>query len=373
MTEYNEQRVKEALAVGGTNQAMADMLGVNERTMRRWKAKLALSGYSPEHDMTRQCPDGFKVKGVSSLYNKDGELSAQWIKTSADHERRHQMMLEAVEALKEEIPRVTIPVASTAGNESLLNVYTITDHHLGLLSWGEETGEDYDTDIAEELLVSWFARAIAQSPPADGCVFAQIGDYLHWDGMDAVTPASKHLLDADTRFSRLVRVAIRVTAKIIEMLATKYKSVKILMCEGNHDPASSVWLRELFSFRYADSPSIYVETRPDPYYCHEHGKTSIFWHHGHKHKMIGLDAVFVAKFRDVFGRTSQSYAHTGHLHHRDVKETNLMIVEQHRTLAAADAYASRGGWMSGRSSTVITYHKTFGEVGRITISPEMLH
>jgi len=49
-----------------------------------------------------------------------------------------------------------------------------------------------------------------------------------------------------------------------------------------------------------------------------------------------------------------------------------MIVEQHRTLAANDAYASRGGWLSGRSASVITYSKKFGEVSRLTISPEML-
>ena len=45
-----------------------------------------------------------------------------------------------------------------------------------------------------------------------------------------------------------------------------------------------------------------------------------------------------------------------------------MIVEQHRTLATKDAYASRGGWSSGRDSKVITYHKQFGEVDRRTIN-----
>ncbi|HAT4910165.1 TPA: hypothetical protein I9675_004527 [Salmonella enterica subsp. enterica serovar Typhimurium] len=41
-------------------------------------------------------------------------------------------------------------------------------------------------------------------------------------------------------------------------------------------------------------------------------------------------------------------------------------------LAAKDAYASRGGWMSWRSANVITYSSEYGEVGRLTISPEML-
>lgn len=373
MTEYNEQRVKEALSTGANNAIMAEMLGVSERTMRRWKAKLAVVGFAPEADMTRQCPDGFKVKGVSSLYNKDGVLSAQWVKTSADSERRYEMMLEAVEALKEEIPRVTLMKAPSPGADNLLNVYTITDYHFGMLAWKPETGDDWDTDIAEDTLLAWFERSISIAPDADSCVLAQIGDFMHFDGLESITPSSGHNLDADTRFSRLVRVAIRTLARVIDMLLAKYKNVYALMAEGNHDLASSVWLRELFAARYENEPRVTVETRPDPYYCYEHGLTSLFWHHGHKHRMSGLDAVFVAKFRDVFGRTKHSYAHTGHLHHRDLKETNLMIVEQHRTLAGADAYASRGGWMSGRSSTVITYHREHGEVGRITVSPEMLH
>jgi len=50
----------------------------------------------------------------------------------------------------------------------------------------------------------------------------------------------------------------------------------------------------------------------------------------------------------------------------------MMMVEQHRTLAAQDAYAARGGWLADRDAKVITYHKDYGEVGRISITPQML-
>jgi hypothetical protein len=156
------------------------------------------------------------------------------------------------------------------------------------------------------------------------------------------------------------------------MLLQKHQHVHFLMAEGNHDLASSAWLRELFAALYIDEPRVTVETRPDPYYCIEHGKTALFFHHGHKKRFDSLETVFVAKFREVYGRTKYAYAHTGHLHHNVVKETNTMTLEQHRTLAAPDSHASRGGWMSGRDAKVVTYHKDFGEVGRISISPEMI-
>ncbi|CAB3741156.1 hypothetical protein LMG22037_06465 [Paraburkholderia phenoliruptrix] len=48
-----------------------------------------------------------------------------------------------------------------------------------------------------------------------------------------------------------------------------------------------------------------------------------------------------------------------------------MTVIQHPTLAARDAYAARGGWLSERSATAITYHSQFGQVARNTVVPEM--
>jgi hypothetical protein len=48
-----------------------------------------------------------------------------------------------------------------------------------------------------------------------------------------------------------------------------------------------------------------------------------------------------------------------------------MTVIQHPTLAARDAYAARGGWLSERSATAITYHDKFGQVARNTVVPEM--
>lgn len=201
------------------------------------------------------------------------------------------------------------------------------------------------------------------------------GEPLHWsrgksaDHHDALT---RHLLDADTRFQKLVRVAIRAIRRIIGLLLDKHPRVMVVMAEGNHDPASSIWLREWLAAIYENEPRVEVDRSPDPYYCIEWGKTALFYHHGHKRRPGDIDTVFAAKFREVFGRTKHAYAHMGHMHHVDVKETNLMIVEQHRTLAAPDAYASRGGWMSGRDAQVITYHREHGEVGRLRVSPQML-
>jgi len=339
--------------------------------LKRVKRKAAVQGYAPDNDMRVVVPDPFVVRGTSTLY-KDGVAKIQWVKTRLDDSKNQQAMLEAIEAMKEEIPRLSFMTAPPLGNDNLCNCYVITDYHMGMLAWDEEAGENWDIKIAEDLIVRWFKQAIAQSPDSNYAVFAQLSDFLHFDGMDAVTPASKHLLDVDSRFSKLVRSAIRVLRIVIDMLLAKHQQVHIIMADANHDPVSQIWLREWFSVLYENEPRITVDKSPNPYNAYEFGNTALFFHHGHKRNVANVSNVFASQFREMYGRTKYAYAHLGHLHHLDVKENNLMIVEQHRTLAANDAYGARGGYLSGRDAKVITYDRRFGEVSRLTINSDML-
>lgn len=337
------------------------------------EANLTKQGVGIEAHGTAPLPAGLRLRGVSSLVdNRTGEKVLEWVKSAEDRAMQEAVLEAAYAAFAETLPRVTPTPVPGAGLAHLLNLYVITDYHLGMLAWGEETGDDWDIKIAEDLLVAAFERMIAVSPPARRAVFAQLGDFLHWDGMEAITPAHHNVLDADTRFAKLVRVAIRVLRRIIGMLLAKYEEVDVLCAEGNHDPASSVHLREWLAAFYENEPRVRIVTRPDPYYCIEHGATSLFFHHGHKRKPSEIAHVFAAKFREVFGRTQHSYAHMGHLHCIDVRESPLMVVEQHRTLAAKDAYASRGGWLAGREAQVITYHDEYGEWERKRVSAAAL-
>jgi len=342
------------------------------RMYKRVQTRAELQGYSPSHDMVKPVPDSFIVKGVSTYYNKEGKPSGQWVKSRADDQVRMMVINETIEALKDDIPRVE-PIAhgGSVTNDSLVNTYVITDYHLGMLSWKDETGEDWDIKIAEDLLVKWFQLSVQMSPNAKYAVFAQLSDFLHFDGMEALTPASKHLLDADTRFPKLVRVAIRVIRRVINILLNKYEHVHVKMSDANHDPVSQIWLREFLNVLYENEPRITVDTSPNPYTVYEFGNVMLGFHHGHKRGVNNVSEVFASQFREIYGRTKYTYIHTGHMHHKHVKENPMMVVEQHRTLAPSDAYSARGGWLSGRDAQVITYHKLYGECGRITVSSDM--
>ena len=321
-------------------------------------------------DVAQPIPDGYVVKGQSILYDAEGNIKQKWEKI--DKDKQTVNLSEILEVINEKIEPVEPTPAPTHTNSDLMNLYVITDYHLGMFALKEESGADWDMKIAERTLVKFFQQGIKQSPKAKYGVLANIGDFLHFDSFDPVTPASKHVLDASTRYQQLIRTSIRLFRYVIDMMLEKYEEVIVLMCDANHDPASEAWLRESFSALYSNEPRVKVDNSMDTYYCVEHGDVSIFFHHGHKRKMSNLDTVLASKYRDVFGRTRMSYAHTGHYHHIEQKETNLMVLEMHRTLASGDAYSSRGGYMSGRDAKVITYHKNYGEVCRQIISIDLI-
>lgn len=321
----------------------------------------------------RRRKSGMVVTGRSTLTNlQTGEPVMEWVKESLDRQKAAEAQQAAYEALAATLPRIapTVPPRATEGH--LCTVYTLTDCHVGALAWHKEGGADWDLDIAEETLVGCFKHMIETSPASELAVVNQLGDFLHWDGLEAVTPTSHHLLDADGRFEKVVQIAIRILRQIVSIALAKHSRVHVILAEGNHDLASSVWLRQMFAALYEKESRITVEQSPLPYYAVEWGKTLLAFHHGHLKKNDQLPLLFAAQFAEQWGRTTKRYCHTGHRHHLEEKEHSGMIVLQHPTLAARDAYAARGGWHALRSATAVTYHRSYGEVWRTAACPEML-
>ena len=326
----------------------------------------------PDTGPSFEMPAGHSVKGVSALVDGSGRTIQQWVKTNAGDAAREASFRAMVDAIKDELPRLDHTPAPPVSDADRLNQFVVTDSHFGMLAWAEETGADYDLRIAEQLLLDWFAYAINEAPPAHTAVFAQLGDLMHHDALESVTPAHHHVLDADSRLQKIVRVVIRTVRRAIDMLLAKHQRVHVIMASGNHDPAGSVWLREMLEVLYEDEPRITIDTSPALYYCYVWGDTALFFHHGHKADIPKLDTKFASEFRREYGLSKYAYGHCGHRHSDEGVKTNLMYIERHETLAARDAYGASGPWWSGRSAKRITYHKKFGECGRSTARPEMI-
>lgn len=350
--------------------------------LARVKGYAAEKGYIPDIglDKTPAPSESSMTLSGASIYHraiidKDGnQISpAAWIKYNAKLKNEINIIKEAVGEFKQDIPPTPpIKLFNNQHNDKLLNLYTLTDYHIGMLAWHREGGDDWDLDIAGDVAIKAFQHLIASSPDAETAIFCELGDFAHYDSHLAVTPIHKHVLDADGRPQKMIKVMIRVMLTVIKMLCQKYKNVTVLAAEGNHNIVGSMWMRELLDAYYAENDRVKVITSPLPYYAYKFGCNMLGFHHGHLAKGTRLSDVFMSEYRKMFGDTEHLHIHCGHEHHREVKETTTCIIEKHSTLAARDSYASRGGYNSGRNMQVITYHKEFKDVSRNIFHVDML-
>lgn len=321
-------------------------------------------GARPEGRYDETIPEGHLVKGYSTLIDEQGKIRAQWIKTGLDPDRFRAMVEASCRAAAEKIEPLPEIVPPEHTEQDLCTLYTITDAHIGMLAWAKETGAAWDLQIAERVLVGTLARMMEAAPASELGIVNQRGDFHHFDSFKPLTPEHGNLLDADSRYPKVVNVATRVIRRVIEKALTKHKFVRVVVNEGNHDPAGSVWQRELLTVLYENNPRVVVDDSPVPYVAYQHGETMLGFYHGHLARNESLPLLFAAKFPEMWGATKKRYIHTGHRHHVDEKEHPGVKVIQHSTIAAPDAHAVRGGWLSERQAVSMTYHLKNGEVSR---------
>lgn len=368
------------LCTGKTYRELSDEVGIAEKNVcaiaGRIRKQLKAMGYDPENQMTMVSPQPQILKGRTALIHVDPATGQERVrhyynKTDVDKERQLAAIREGILSAASSFKPVKIPKAAKYQMADLCTVYTLTDYHLGAYSWADETGADWDVTIAKEVMLQAFADMMLGSPDSEMAIFAQLGDFLHFDGLMALTPTSKHVLDADTRFPLIVQTAIELCVGAVQMLLNKHERVHVLMAEGNHDLASSVWLRAIMAQAFKGQERVTVDVSPFPFYSFKWGETFLGWHHGHLQKMDNLPLLFATdpRFKAEYGQCKHTYIHTGHMHHQKVIDKGGIIVEQHPTLAARDAHGARGFLISNRESKAITYHKRHGEKSRCTVRP----
>lgn len=369
-----QREMLDVLAKSDTVDKAAATLRVTKRrvyeALARIRKQAAANGYAPGHWSDGVAP-GY-VMGKVTVQRAGGTVERTWERQHPDAAQRLAAAKEAALALAEDLPRLPPVDAPLTGRADLATLYTLTDGHVGALCWRKEGGADWDLKIAESTLFGCYAAMVAAAPDSDTGIVAQLGDFLHQDSINAVTPTSGHLLDADGRFSKVVHVAVRLLRRVIDAGLAKHRRLVVLMAEGNHDISSSIWLRAMFKALYENEPRVHVIESPLPYYAWQHGRTMLGWHHGHLKKLDQLPLLFAAQFPEMWGATKHRYCHSGHRHHVEEREHSGLTVVQHPTLAARDAYAARGGWIAERKASAITYHVDHGEVGRVTVTPEMV-
>jgi hypothetical protein len=394
----------------GSWQAVARVLGVNERTLRRERGH-AMQRHAP-HTVTYGTgtwtagevsdtsgrlaelqeewrdfddfdeeptqpgiplpviPEHHIARGVSTLVDAEGNIKQQWIKTTAQNDERADW-LEAIRDMGGELPRVEPTPAPAYCDDDLLAVYPVGDPHVGLLAWHEDAGENFDMDIAERQLVGAFQHLTALAPAAREALLIFIGDNAHADGQSNTTTKGTRV-DVDGRTVKMARTQIRIGRRAVDLALTKHERVRLIWERGNHDELIAAMTALAFSIMYENDPRVSVDTSPEMFHWFRFGANLIGTHHGDKVKPMDLLGVMAVDRQEDWGQTKHRRFYLGHYHHQIVKEVPGLICEYLPTLASSDAWHRSMGYRSQRAMYMDVFHRERGHVNRHIVGIDSL-
>lgn len=355
---------QEAMQSCGNSQVKAaKMLGIARSSLQNRLRKAAQSGN--DGLAFKPVPFGHTVKGVSTYYDADGVPRGQWLKTKTDQPNIEDLVeyfKDAFSSFEGKSSSFELPYETQ--NNELLTLYPVPDIHHGLLSWGEETGEDWDIKKSQRVVFEVFSQLVSQSKPSEQAIILNLGDFFHSDDFRNMTPRSGHILDVDTRYTRMIQTGVYLMINLIELALEKHESVLVRNLPGNHDYTSVVALTVALSAYYRNNSRVTIDDDPSEFWFYLFGNTLFGANHGHRLKPVDMAIKLACERAEDWGKSKYRHFFFGHFHHNQSKEVGNVLCESFNTVVAKDAHAANGGYMSGRSLNALTFHKERGEIGR---------
>lgn len=365
----DQLRTLRAVIDHGSQTAAAKALGVTQgnvsRILKNIEMEALQRGYSPDHDMVRPSPESHVVKGTSTYYGEDGQVRGQWVKTNLRHEEQLELMRAAVDALGSEVEgKAKRTAAPRHTDDALAVVVPMGDPHVGMYAWAEETGEDFDLDVAESDIDAAVTELMRATPKAETCVIVNLGDFFHADDQKNVTPGNKNQLDVDTRYAKVIRTGVRILVHVVDKALKRHSRVVVRNESGNHDPHSSLWLSIVLDAYYRNEPRVEVVLSPAPFWYWRHGACLIGTTHGHGPKPKDLGGIMATDRPEDWGATKHRTWIHGHIHTTTRHEFPGCVVESFRTLAGKDYWHTQQGYRAGRDINALVFHRDHGEIAR---------
>jgi len=372
-TETQIRNIKAIIEYGSQAKA-AKAIGINkrgiERSLKSVKKYAELHGYSPQHDMTRTVPGNFIVKGTSTLYDKDGNVSLQWVKSKVNPDALQESIYSLIDSLKDEIPRRKKSPAPKKTNTDFLNVFVLGDPHLNMYSYAPETGNDWDQEKAIDSHMSAMLDMIGRAPDASEAILATMGDLLHADSLKPITPGSGHVVDVDSRLSLALSNSVMLIRAMIDALLEKHKKVKYVCVRGNHSESMELAIAMMIRFVYENEPRVEVVDNTPKHIPVAWGANFLLFTHGDKLNEQRKADIVTAMFRREHGNAVFSHVLSGHNHHATQRDISGVLVETFPVLPVPDAWHVESGFVSAqRGAHTVTYYKAGGIDSRTIYTP----
>jgi len=232
------------------------------------------------------------------------------------------------------------------------------DPHFQKLAWGEETGTNYDLNIAADTYAAAAYDLIIEVTQHDveRFLFPVGQDLFHTQLHSATARGTPQ--DVDTRPKKAATVVRKLLTHVVfEML--KHAPVDLVVTPGNHAPLSDWFMGEILDARFNEYDTVRVDNRPIFRKYYRYYDNLIGFAHGDNEPRKRLVNLMAQEAREDWAETRFREWHMGHWHHEVVKDDRGVLVRHLTSLCGTDAWHAQQGYaqsLRGAKAFVWTRH-----------------
>jgi hypothetical protein len=275
------------------------------------------------------------------LQQKEVEHALKELEQYRKQDYQLQKIHELVSNHEWNIPRVS-PIRRV--RSGLMLEVPIVDLHLSKLAWEPETGENYDSKIAERRFMDVISDIVdrAQNYAFEQIVFPVGNDFFNFNDIYGNTTKGTQQ-DNDSRWQKMYMKGNELLIAAIDALS-QIAPVQVFQIPGNHDTQVSWYAVFNLASWYRHNENVRVDTRPNARKYVEFGKCLIGFTHGDKERKRIFGNMQI-EAPEAWGRTLFREWHLGHLHSEQVKEEHGVKVRNLSSVTATDSWHYTSGYV----------------------------
>jgi predicted phosphodiesterase len=249
-----------------------------------------------------------------------------------------------VEKMKEYLSSYKVEKLKLPEGEQHAVVISPYDLHYGKYSWSGEVMEQYNRQIARELLLEKTRNLIPDiiKYNVEKIIIPVGSDFFHIDTLGGTTTKGTPQ-DCDGTYVQIMVEGNQLMVEFIDILR-QVANVEIVLAAGNHDFKLSHALLQFLGayYRNANDVNVLESHRFRQYFTY--GKTLMGFTHGDGAKHSDLPLLMANESPAEWATCPNKVFFTGHLHHEVVKDYNGVRVFQMPSLSGSDRWHHNHGY-----------------------------
>ena len=288
------------------------------------------------------------------------------VKGGSDFDSK-DFIFDLVNEIKTWSPKYAKIARKNSTSEPHCLVFDPADIHIGKICSRFETGEEYNSQIAVQRVLSGLEGILSKSSPfnIDKIIFIAGNDILHTDNTKRTTTAGTPQ-DTDGMWYDNFIMAKKLLIDIIERLMS-VADVEVVYNPSNHDYMSGFMLLQCIEAWFSKCKNVTFNNDMSHRKYTVYGNNLIGSTHMDGAKAQDLPLLMAHEAPTDWANCKHRYIYGHHVHHKTSKDIMSVCVETLRSPSGTDSWHHRNGYQHApKAVEAFIHHRDFGQVARLT-------